>query len=133
MQKFDINNVKELKEFLYHGIWGHDAKIKSFNYDVAENTIKIELHNQYVKTYVVITFRGIELILKINGRERWDFEAPEMVNTLIVQDTFSDLCEYLPNHSGEFDGFLYFMFEMFSLDQIHIVAKEVEFKVDIQV
>ena len=125
MNNFDINNVKELKDFLYFGTWGHDAKIKSFNYNIAENNIKIELLNPYVKKHVAIIFKGIELVLKINGKERWDFEAPETVNTLLVQDTFSDLCEYLPNYSGEFNGLLCLMFEMFSLERIYIVAKEV--------
>ena len=121
MPRFDKRNIIELKAFLYDSC-DHDAKIESFNCDYVNDSIEIVLFNPYFDVRINLTFNNIMLVLSMKGD--WIGKRWEIIG-IAAEDDFSHLEKYLPNHSEYNEDSLYLLFEMFSGDELHIVAKEV--------
>lgn len=121
MPRYDKNNIKELKEFLYYSDV-HDAKFKNVRYDCKEDNIKIELFNPISDVKIDLTFLNIWLALTIKGD--WS-ENRETILSLTVEEDFTFLQNFLLKNSGYEENSLYLLFQMFSGDEVHIVSKEV--------
>lgn len=121
MQKYNKNNANELKEFLYNN-YIHDAKLESFKYDWREDTIRIELFNQFYNVKIALTFLNIRIALKIEGD--WSGNR-ETVISLTVEDDFSCLQNNYSRQSEYTNDSIYLLFQMFSGDELHIVSEEV--------
>ena len=69
-----------------------------------------------------LTFKNVEIALAIKGKE---YGSSETLVSLTVEKDFSYLQVYNPK-CGEFaQDSLYLLFQMFSGDELHIVAQEV--------
>lgn len=121
MPRYNKNNIKDLKDYLYNSFI-HDAKIENIKYDCKENTIIIELFNAFFDIKIALTFLNIGIALKIKGD--WS-ENRDTILSLTAEDDFSYLQNYLLKYSEYMNESLYFLFQMFSGDELHIVAKEV--------
>ena len=121
MPRYNKNNIKELKEFLYNSCV-HDAKLKNINYNWGENNIKIELFNPIFDVKINLTFLDIGITLTVKGD--WS-ENRETISSLTVEEDFSYLQNYLIKHSECMEDSLYMLFQMFSGDELHIVSGEV--------
>lgn len=121
MPRYNKNNIKDLKAFLYNSCI-HDAKIENIRYDCKEDIIKIELFNTFFDVRMELIFLDIRVALKIKGD--WS-ENRETILSLTAEDDFSDLQNSLSEHSEYLNDSLYLMFQMFSGDELHIVSKEV--------
>lgn len=121
MQKFNKSNVNELKDFIYYG-FAHDALLKEFTCDGNGESARIEFFHPYFKIKTTMVFNDIEVVLATKGN--WGGERGS-ISSLTVEDDFSYLQTYLPTHSGYSEDSLYLLFQMFSGDELHIVAKEV--------
>lgn len=121
MPRYNKNNTKELKEFLYNS-YVHDAKLETVKYDCREDNIKIELFNPISDIKIDLTFLNIEIALAIIGE--WSGNR-ETIISLTVEEDFSYLQNYLLKHSEYMEDSLYLLFQMFSGDELHIVSKEV--------
>ena len=117
---FDKTKTKELKEFLYKSCV-HDAVIKTIQYDIEEDQLKIELFNSSFNIKMDFTFCGIENTFSAKSNL---FGSRETVNALVVEE-FSYLQKYIPNYDLDNKDSIYLLFEMFSGDQLHIVCKKV--------
>ena len=121
MPRFDRNNIKELKEFLYNS-YNHDAKLENINYEGRGDGIKIELFNPIFDVKIDLTFLNIEIVFAVKGD--W-IGSRETVLSLTVEEDFSYLQHFLLKRSEYMEDSLYLLFQMFSGDELHIVAKEV--------
>ena len=121
MPKFSKNNAEELKKLLYTSCV-HDANMKNLEYKCEEDCIKIELLHPYFNNQLDLTFHNIELVFARKGKE---FGSRETVISLTVEEDNSYLQAYLSKGSEYPDDALYLLFQMFSGDELHIVAKEV--------
>jgi len=121
MSRYNKNNTKELKDFLYNS-YVHDAKLENGKYDCREDSIKIELYNPISDVRMNLTFLNIAIALKIKGE--WSGNC-ETIISLTVEEDFSYLQNYLLKHSEYMEDSLYLLFQMFSGDELHIVSKEV--------
>ena len=121
MPRFNKNNTKELKEFLYNS-YCHDAKLKNVKYNCREDSIKIELFNPIFNVKIDLTFLNIGVALAIKGD--WSGNR-ETIISLTVEEDFSYLQNYLLKYSEYIGDSLYLLFQMLSGDELHIVSKEV--------
>ncbi len=121
MPRFNKNNIKELKEFLYNGYY-HDAKLKNAHYDSGEDSLKFELYNPIFKVKINLTFHNIGIAFAVKGE--WT-GSRETIVSLTVEEDFSYLQNYLLKHSEYMEDSLYLLFQMFSGDELHIVSREV--------
>ena len=121
MPRFDKNNTEELKEFLYNSCV-HDAKLENVGYECGEDSIKIELFHSFFNVKIDMFFHNIEIALAIKGNEHG---SRETILSLTVEEDFSYLQNYTPNHCEGVEDSLYLLFQMFSGDEWHIVSKEV--------
>lgn len=120
MSRFNENNVKELKEFLYDSCI-HDAKLENIIYKCMEDSIEIELFNPILNVKIDLTFKNILIVLAIKGG---GYGSRETIISLTAEEDFSSLQTYLPKYN-ECIGSVYLLFQMFSGDELHIVSKEV--------
>ena len=125
MPRYDKNNADELKELLYNSCV-HDAKLENVEHDFREDSIKIKLFNPIYGVKIDFTFLNIGISLTIKGD--WHGDRATIIS-LTVEEDFSYLQKYLPNHSEYLDS-LYLLFQMFSGDELHIASKEVIVEID---
>ena len=121
MPRYNKNNIKELKEYLYNSCV-HDAELKNIKCDYIEDQIEIELFNPIFDVKILLTFLNIGITFSVKGD--WSGNR-ETINSLTVEDDFSYLHNYLIKHSENREDSLYMLFQMFSGDELHIVSKEV--------
>lgn len=121
MPRYNKNNTKELKEFLYNS-YVHDAKLENVKYDCGKDSIKIKLFNPIFNVKIDLTFINIGIAFIIKGE--WSGNR-ETIISLTVEEDFSYLQNYLIKRSKFMEDSLYLMFQMFSGDELHIVSKEV--------
>ena len=121
MTRYNKNNIKELKSFLYHS-YVHDAKLENVKYDCREDNIKIELFNPISDVRIDLTFLNIGIALTIKGE--WS-ENRETIISLTAEEDFSYLQNYLLKCGEYVEDYIYLLFQMFSGDELHIVSKEV--------
>ena len=125
MLKFTKNEQKELKELLYDS-YDHDAKIKNINYNGAEALLRIEIFNPYFHVKTSFHFSDVKMVLATRGNE---LGSREEIVSLTVEDDFSYLQKYIPQYDEVAGDGLYLLFQMFSADELHIVAKEVHVEI----
>ena len=121
MLRYNKNNTKELKEFLYNS-YVHDSKLENVKYDCREDSIKIELFNPISNVKIDLTFLNIEIALAIKGE--WQGNR-ETIISLTVEEDFSYFHNYLSKCREYKENSLYLLFQMFSGDEFHVVSKEV--------
>ena len=121
MQRFNKTNVNELKDFIYYG-FAHDALLEKFTFNGNGESARIEFFHPYFKIKTTMVFNDIEVVLVTKGN--WGGERGS-ISSLTIEDDFSYLQTYLPTHSGYSEDSLYLLFQIFSGDELHIVAKEV--------
>jgi len=122
MPRYNKNSVKELKAFLYNS-YIHDANLENFEYNCKEDHIKIKLVNPIFGVQIDLIFLNIGLALVTKGD--WPGDRTTVLS-LNMEEDFS----YLQNHqllkqSKYTKDDLYFLVQMFSGDELHIVSKEV--------
>ena len=121
MPRYNKNNIKELKDFLYNS-YVHDAKLDNIKYDCREDNIKIELFNPIFNVKIALTFLEIGIAFTIKGE--WSGNS-ETIVSLTAEEDFSCLQNYLLKNNKCMEDSLYLLFQMFSGDELHIVSKEV--------
>lgn len=116
---FDKSQEDKLKEFLRHQCSIHDAILVSTSYDRKKAELSLKAFNPYYGTTLYFTFREVKILLSLRGDA---FGSPEAIHSLTLEEDFS----YLPlKTAGDLSGYLYLLFQMFSMDELHIVAKSV--------
>ena len=121
MLAFEKSNANLLKELLYRS-YVHDAKLESIRYDSEDKCIKIALTNSTFGVAYDLTFKNVEIALAIKGKE---YGSSETLVSLTVEKDFSYLQVYIPKCGAFAQDSLYLLFQMFSGDELHIVAQEV--------
>lgn len=121
MPRYDKSSAKELKEFLYNGCI-HDAKIENVSYDCSDHLLRIEAVNTFFNAIISFIFYDVEMALAIRGH---DFGNCETIISLTVEDDLTCLQNYVQTCSESITDSLYMLFQTFSGDELHIVAKEV--------
>lgn len=122
MPRYNKNSVKELKAFLYNS-YIHDANLENVEYNCKEDRIKIKLVNPIFGVQIDLIFLNIGLALVTKGD--WPGDRTTVLS-LTVEEDFS----YLQNHQRlkqckYMKDDLYFLVQMFSGDELHIVSEEV--------
>ncbi len=120
MPQFNRDNVKELKKFLYNS-YVHDAIIDRIEYETKEGILKIQLVNPLYNIRYNISFLKIDIVMGTKGNA---FGSRETILALVVEDDYSYLQNYLSEQYKYDNDSLYLVFQMFSGDELHIVAKD---------
>ena len=121
MPRFDKNNTKEFKEFLFNSCV-HDAKLSNIEYRYAQDSIKIELINLTFNAKIELTFCNVAIMFTIKGKDYGDREA---VLSLTIEEDYLYIQTCLPKHSEYMEDSIYLLLQMFSGDELHIISKEV--------
>ena len=121
MARFNKNNEKELKEFLYNN-YIHDSKLEKFYYDCNEDSIQIELWNPIFGGQINLAFFNISIVLARKGD--WIGDRTTILS-LTVEEDFSQLQNSNLDNNEYKENSLYLMFQTFSGAELHIVSKEV--------
>ena len=103
----------------------HDAEVINGNLNWSGDSIKLELFHAYFGVKTTFTFYTIDIAFAIKGKE---FGSRNAIYSFTIKEDFSYLQKYIPACSG-YDDSLYLLFQMFSGDEIHVVAKEVEVEI----
>jgi len=122
MPRFDSNNVKELREYIYNNSYAHDAIIENIIYNFGTNLVVVELLNPFLNIRSSITFCNIDVALAIKGSE---YGSNDTIVSLTVEEDYSYLHNYLSERSVRVENSIYILFQMFSGSEMHIVAKDV--------
>ena len=126
MMNFSRNSIVDLKNFLYND-YSHDAILEDFTYKGDGKSAKVEFFNPFFNVKTTMVFSDIEVVLVIKGNwydGNWCGSRKTILG-LVAEDDFSYLQTYLPKCSVCSEDSLYLVFQMFSGDELHIVAKEV--------
>lgn len=121
MPRFNKNNEKELKKFLYNN-YIHDSKLEKFYYDCNEDSIQIELWNPIFGGQINLAFFDISIVLARKGD--WIGDRTTILS-LTVEEDFSQLQNSNLDNNEYKENSLYLMFQTFSGAELHIVSKEV--------
>lgn len=121
MPRFNKNNEKELKKFLYNN-YIHDSKLEKFYYDCNEDSIQIELWNPIFGGQINLAFFDISIVLARKGD--WIGDRTTILS-LTVEEDFSQLQNSNLDNNVYKENSLYLMFQIFSGAELHIVSKEV--------
>ena len=121
MLKFNKANTYELRKQLFSSCI-HDSKIEKISYNYPENNITIELVNSFFDVKIKIVFCDVVLLLTNKGN--WQ-GSPNAVHSLTIEEDYLRLLDCVPQSYKDIEGSLYLLLQMFSGDELHIVAKEV--------
>ena len=117
MPKYDKSSTNELKEFLYNSCI-HDATIENVSFDGRDHLLRIEAVHTFFDVKISFAFYDVEMILATRGH---DFGSYETIISLTVEEDSARLQKC----SESMEDVLYLLFQMFSGDELHIVAREV--------
>lgn len=121
MPRFKKENIKNLKDFLYNSNF-HDAELKNIEYECREDCIKIELVNPIFDVRINFKFLNIGGVFAHRGKM---CGSRETIISLTAEEDFSYLQNYIPSYNEGIADSLYLLFQMFSGDELHIIAEEV--------
>lgn len=131
MIKFDNNRLDELKLFL-RTIPAHDAEFDSIKYDKLGKKVIINIHNPIPndplcigKSNMMIEFNKVSLFLSLDT-DKWGSDDTILILTL--EDDY-ELIKKIVSDDIISDKHLYFIFQMFSGNEIHILCKEALFDI----
>ena len=122
MPRFNKSMIHDFKDFFYRECrCVHDAEVVNGNLNWSGDSIKLELFHSYFGVKTTFTFYTIDIAFAIKGKE---FGSRNAIYSFTIEEDFSYLQKYIPACSG-YDDSLYLLFQMFSGDEMHVVAKEV--------
>ena len=126
MPRFDFSCFHELKEALYHSCI-HDARIMDVQYNYVENRLAIETFHEFYNVKTSFVFHGVDILVMKKGD--WLGNDDEIIIVTLEDPSDCPYCDCNKTCTNEKDKFLYLMFQMFSGDEIHIIAKDVVFEI----
>ena len=129
MQNFNEESKSELKSSMYNSNV-HDATIEKVDYSAFEHKLKISFLSSSYNERIIYTFCDVKIFLFTRGD--WDGDS-ETVLGLTVEENISYLKERVACCDSTTETALYFVLEMFSGDEFHIVSNEVSIEIVKQV
>lgn len=121
MPRFNESQKNELEEFIYNSNI-HDATILSSSYNREDKTLFIHSFNSFFHSKLTFSFLETKVIHLCTGNE---FGDSSTILSLTVEDDNLDL-KVNPNvNDYELEGCIHVLFQMFSGDELHIMAKEI--------
>lgn len=123
MKVYNIDNKRELTEYL-SSIPVHDAYFKTISYNKPEKKFSIELYNDITDTRIKIVFSQVKFLFSIDS-DRWGVN--ESISSLTLESDFSQFIKIFEQYKIKVTNELYFLFQMFSGNEIYIICKEVYF------
>ena len=121
MPIFDKSTTKDLRAFLYNS-YIHDSELESVRYEHGKDSIMIEANNPIFHVKTRLTFCDIGIALAIRGD---DLGSRETILSLTVEDDLSLLQNHIQKSKFRGEDALYLLMQMFSGDELHIIAKKV--------
>lgn len=124
MLKFDKTCEGALKKFIYESHI-HDAMLKDLQYDSIHKTVSMQIINLIHNSKMSLHFLDVEIFLRISGSEWGDKNT---ILSLTIEDDCSQIkdCERLGKKVT--NDSIYFLFQMFSGDELHVISREVFIK-----
>lgn len=121
MPSFDRTNSKALREYLYYSNI-HDAELKALHYNGEENILTIEAFNLIFDQRISFTFENITALIFVNSSELGNRRA---IASLTIEEDYSYTKSCAKRVESDFVNSLCLLFQMFSGDELHIVAGKV--------
>ena len=127
MLVFNYFNRDKFKLWLSSCDGIHDSVIADYFYDFKQKSLSISLSNSFCRSKIYFCFKNLKFSFLLNKNE---FGNPTEVIAGVVEDDYTFLEEKFPWISNEIaDQDMYFVFQMFSMDELHIVFEEVQINV----
>ena len=125
MPRFGKKQIKELQEFLYHS-YIHDAKLERISYNYRKKELMIETLNTIFDVAQTFIFSDVNDVLAVKGD---DIGSSEVIISLAVEDDCLHEQNRIKYSNIILDNLIYLVFQMFSGDEIHIIAGEVNVEI----
>lgn len=125
MLRFDKTHIKELKEYLYHSNI-HDARLEHYQYDREHKTLGCMFYNPIYNNSINLLFENVAIVLLFNGNRWGDGDA---VLSLTVEEDSLHASNFVQICGENYHDSLYLLFQMFSGEELHIIAKEISINI----
>lgn len=124
MLKFDKTCKNELKNFIFESNI-HDARLMDLQYDNRQKTMSVKVVSSIYNKAMLLLFQNIQIISYIKGDELGDANT---ILSLTIEDDYSQITDGRRLLKNVQNDCIYFLFQMFSGDELHIISKEVLIK-----
>ena len=121
MPQFDKFQIEDLKDYVSHSDI-HDAKIENLRYDRVKRILTIETINPSWGAKINVAFKEVKVVLSVSGN--WH-GSRDTILSLTVEDDYAYVQNFTQVCGNCLEDTLYLMFQMFSGDELHIVAEKV--------
>ncbi|MBR1772080.1 MAG: hypothetical protein IJ747_08635 [Lachnospiraceae bacterium] len=120
-----FNKAKEadLKEYIYNSNL-HDAIIMDSHYDRIKKELKLMIKSSISGKDIGVIFSGVDVLISISGTA---YGERNVILSATIEEDFSPLGKCFPADREHNSDSIYMLFQMFSEDELHIVAKEICF------
>ncbi len=119
MQRYNILDIKKLKEFLYQSNV-HDSRLENWMYDTERKSFYVGTTNPVFGTRIDLVFQEVIAIIAISGRNPGD---NDVILSLTAEEDFSLLNGINRLIAEKSDELLYLVFQMLSGYEVHVIAK----------
>ena len=113
---FSINNINELKEYLYNSDF-HDATVLDVHYNLFEKSMKIIIETSN-KNYN-LSFMQIQLLLYVQKEELSNYDS---IYSISVEDYPNDLNGLRKDLVYDIDNCICLLFQMFSGVEVYVLS-----------
>lgn len=120
MLPFDKSSIKYLKEYLYQSSV-HDARCEAIRYDNTAKALTIDAVNPINKTRMRFCFQNVKIMISVSGD--W-IGSKETILSITVEDDDAHIQNYSKFGNCDITDSLCLVMQMFSGDELHIVAGE---------
>lgn len=121
MPQFDKCKKEDLKNYLFYSNV-HDAIIETIQYDHAQDTLIVKSVNRIYNDRINLFFDKVKCITFIKGKEMGDSQK---ILSLTIEEKTQFQNHFPAEYLVFFDDSIYLLFQMFSGDELHIVAESV--------
>ena len=122
MLAFDKLKKEQLKDWLSSAYYIHDSVIESNEYECKTKSLSVVVTNDYFHTKIRFQFKNI-VSLFINNRNECGNPGQIIAGTL--EDNHSLFAEKFGLCRNKIEEYLYFTFQMFSMDELHILCEQI--------
>ena len=126
MMKFSNSNRTEFEKWLASS-YVHDSVITEYLYETKQKALQVTLINTYFHTRMTFRFENVKALSVINKNELGN---SEVVIAGVLEKDYSFFEEKLDTTKPSKDEeYLYFVFQMLSMDEVHILFESVTLNV----
>lgn len=112
-----------MRDYLYISAV-HDSQFKDIVYDPSQHIVKVVLFNPILEKMITINFLNVRLLLSISD-DKWGID--QSISSLTIEDIEQATVTFPKVNKRDLEGGIYLLFQLFSGNEIHVIAEYVNF------